>query len=551
MAERGEVLIRYRGRPVPVRAGETLLGALVGRGLPTLQRSIRYHRPRAPFCGVGACTNCLVRVNGEPLVRACRYLPRPGDDVRTENAWPSPQHDLLGVLDLLLPRGLDTLRGLRRPAAMRPLYQRIVRRLAGYGRIADRPGAPAPPGERRRAGVLVVGAGPAGRAAAARAASHGEGVLLVDRGPLAAPPEGVDALGGLTVVFLPPPTGDPRIFRALATDGRRGLTLEAPRVVLAPGAYDAALLFTGNDRPGVMTAEGALALRDRGGDPPFRRALLVGGGARALAMLERFGGRFAAVVAPGPVHGAIAERAAHLEIPVHPRSLLLAAEGRGRVRSVRWQRRGGGAMERLGADAVVLAHRRLPNAPLLFQAGAGMHWRGGAGAYYPVLADGCASTVPGLFVAGEAAGFTDPIGIEASGLAAGEGVAGGPAPLATLPPRVAEAGPHELEGYYRELLGLPPPRGKLLACACEDVLLAELVDAHRRGYRGIEVIKRYTSLGTGLCQGRYCVPEALLLLGGWEGRSPAEVGYLTQRPPVLPTPLGALAALAEEPEAVA
>ena len=103
-------------------------------------------------------------------------------------------------------------------------------------------------------------------------------------------------------------------------------------------------------------------------------------------------------------------------------------------------------------------------------------------------------------------------------------------------------GPNELEGYYRELLKLPRT-GRWTACPCEDVLLDEVETATRKGYRGIEVVKRYTGLGTGLCQGRYCTPDALLLLSITEGRPPPEVGYTTQRPPVHPTPIAALAAL--------
>jgi sarcosine oxidase, subunit beta len=81
-------------------------------------------------------------------------------------------------------------------------------------------------------------------------------------------------------------------------------------------------------------------------------------------------------------------------------------------------------------------------------------------------------------------------------------------------------------------------------------LFQEIRDAENRGYRGLEVVKRYTGLGTGLCQGRYCLPDAVLLLSILEGRPPPEVGYIRQRPPVTPTPLSAFAELPEtaEPE---
>ncbi|HYB77187.1 MAG TPA: (2Fe-2S)-binding protein, partial [Thermoplasmata archaeon] len=123
----------FRGRPRSARDGETLLATLADRRIPLLHRSIQYHRPQGPFCGIGHCTGCLVRVNGRPNVRACRYEPAPGDVVTTENAWPSPMWDLSATIGFLTPGGVDSLHGLRRPAFATPLFQRLVRRLAGTG----------------------------------------------------------------------------------------------------------------------------------------------------------------------------------------------------------------------------------------------------------------------------------------------------------------------------------------------------------------------------------------------------------------------------------
>src|ERR1700730_12652781 len=208
----------FRGRPMAATPGGPLLASLSRGRLLTLQRSIRYHRPRAPFCGIGVCTQCLVRVNGIPNVRACRYVPKPNDRVQTENAWPSPRFDVLGILDLIFRTGLDTLHGFRRPAFASPLYHRVVRRLAGYGRLPDE-GAVAStigPGERSKTDVLVVGAGPAGRAAALRIAESGTEVTMVDRNAGVSPVPGVRLLSPATLMFLPPPRiGEPRPFNAM------------------------------------------------------------------------------------------------------------------------------------------------------------------------------------------------------------------------------------------------------------------------------------------------------------------------------------------------
>lgn len=541
--------IRVGSRRLPLTPGRPLLSELFRGGWPILQRSIRYHRPRAPFCGVGQCTQCLVRVNGVPNVRACEYVPTDGDRVATENAWPSADFDLLGALDRLFPHGLDTLHGFRRPAAATPLYHRVVRRLAGYGRIADAVGPTAfPPGRRAEADVVVVGFGSSGSAAARALAERGVRVLALDRRGIVAPPPGVETLGGTTAVFLPPPrASERRPWRLYAVqDRRQGWEVAARAVVVATGAYDANLWFAGSDRPGVVTAEGALVFAASARIVPFRRAILFGGEARAGDVLDRCGAAVEAVVAPGPVAPELAEKAAALEIPLYPRTMIVGARGRRRVRGARLRSRADGSEFDLEGDGIILAHRRVPLPQLFFQAGAEMEWRGGGAAYYPKLRAGAATSRSGLFAVGEGAGFVGTQAAEASGEAAARQYLGEAMPEVLPLERVDLATSHEIEGYYRQLLTGPRPRGKWVACPCEDVLLGEIEEAHRRGYRGIEVVKRYTGVGTGLCQGRYCLPDTLVLLARLEERTAPEVGYITQRPPVLPMPLGAFAGLPDE-----
>lgn len=461
------------------------------------------------------------------------------------NGWPSPRHDLMAALDLMFPRGMDTLHGFRRPGWATPWLQRVVRRLAGYGPIA--PGSPPTvpsPVPALELDVLVLGAGPAGRRASARLQEGGRAVALLDRGPIPAPPPGVALLPRTTAVFLPPPhPSSPRPFELVTlTEPDHGQLVRATTIVAATGAYDAALLFAGNDRPGVMSAEGAVAMAPGDRAPPFQRALLVGGGTRAAEMLDRFGVHTEAVVAPGAISPEVTRRASELSIPLYPRTLLVEAAGRSRVRRAHLRARGGGTDFSIPVDAIVLANRRLPHNQLLFQAGAQMEWRGTAGGYFPVLGAGSRTTVSGLYAIGEVAGFADGVAAEASAFAAADAILGKPVPP---PAERGPDGPNELEGYYRELLQRPTGWRKQVLCPCEDVLVRELQEAVAHGYRGLEVVKRYTGLGTGLCQGRYCLPDGLLLLSILEGRPPSEVGYIRQRPPVVPTPLGALAGLPE------
>ena len=528
-----------------------MLGALARGRWPSLARSVRYHRPRGPFCGVGTCTGCLVRVNGIPNVRACRTTVHDGDVIETENAWPSPRFDVFGTLDVLFPRGLDSVHGLRRPAWAIPLYQRVTRRLAGFGRPPSRSSARTPPPPTiRSADIAIVGAGRSGRELAAALRRRGARPLVLERRPSSAVASeaetvaGVDLLGSVTVAILPSPASREReeagaAHELLGFDDRGGgLLVRTRTVVLATGSYDAALLFEGSDRPGVVT--GDLALADLG--LPWGETVVFGGGERAREVVERLVDHVVAVAAPGDISPELARAAAERGIPLYPRSRLVRSVGRGHVRAVELARRDGGGHFRLGCRSVVLAHRRLPNAQLVFQAGGARRWADRPGAYYPTIDPSGRSDVPGVFAVGSVArppegGAPTPDQVAAA-------VLGAPAPAGSPPPAPGRSRTGEMIPYYRELLR-EPRHGKWVLCPCEDVLVDELERAVARGYRGLELGMRYTGVGTGLCQGRYCLPEAIAILAGLEGVPPPEVGVVTQRPPLVPMPLGALAALAD------
>jgi len=292
----------------------------------------------------------------------------------------------------------------------------------------------------------------------------------------------------------------------------------------------------------VLSADAALTLAAARGAPPFRHAVVVGGGHRAAQLLEACGESVEAVVAPGEIRPELVRVASEHGVLLYPRSLLLRARWRHRVRSVDLQARGGGPGTHIACDAVVLAHRRIPHAQLFFQAGAAMEWRPDVAAYGPRVLPNGATSVPGLFATGSAARVAPSDEARHAQAVADAVVHGSPAPEDRPPAPTEPEAPSELLGYYREVLRLSD-HGSWTACPCVDVLVKEVEKASRAGYRGIEVIKRYSSLGTGICQGRYCLPDTLLLLSLLEERPPSEVGYITQRPPVVPTPLAALAAL--------
>jgi sarcosine oxidase, subunit alpha len=369
------VRFTYAGREVTGFAGDTVGSALFAAGRRVFSRSFKYHRPRGLMCCSGRCPNCLMTVDGVPNVRVCVEPLRAGLDVRDQNVLGSADRDLLGVVDRFggpfTPVGFY-YRTMIRPRRAWPLYEKVLRNLAGLGRVSDT-GA----GHRRydtvhrRVETLVIGGGSAGRAAAA--AAEGTVLLVDDQGPHDAPYEVLAPATALAIYegLLVPVAADDVLYR-----------IRAGRIVVATGALEQPLVFPGNDLVGVMLPEGVRRLVDEWAVKPGERAVLVGDRALGVkSLLEEAGVRIAAESAS-------------------PKSL--AARGRrGRLSSVALDGR------QVACDLLVASGGVQPAYSLLAQAGAGV-------AYEPRQ---------GIFVP------TDlPAGVEAVGAAAGE-VEGAPAPV--------------------------------------------------------------------------------------------------------------------------
>jgi bacterioferritin-associated ferredoxin len=76
-----------------------------------------------------------------------------------------------------------------------------------------------------------------------------------------------------------------------------------------------------------------------------------------------------------------------------------------------------------------------------------------------------------------------------------------------------------------------------IVCRCEDITREEVLEAIDEGYQTLEEIKRVLRCGMGPCQGRTCTPLIAGLLARKTGKSVAEIGISTTRPPLQPVPL--------------
>jgi len=379
-----------RDRPVVFRFGETRIGgyegdtfgsALYAAGLRTFSRSFKYHRTRGLYCCTGHCPNCMMTVDGVPNVRVCVEPLREGAHVKEQNVWGKLDLDVLSITDKVggpfTPVGFY-YRTMIRPRRAWPLYEKVLRNLAGLGRVDERGGhSRRYDVEHRRARVLVVGGSDAGRAAALAAAREGPGVVLVDEGP-----RRVSELTGVEVLTPARALG---IWEGGLVPVDCGTVLyryRAERIIVATGALEQPIVFPGNDLVGVMLPSAARRLIRDFSIQPGERAVVLGADEPGLEVADDL-----------QEAGVAVQRVVDLrETPVRE---LEAQRRRGRVRALLVDG------EEVACDLVVASGGRQPAYSLLAQAGARVEFDSELGVFVPT---------------------TLPPGVEAVGTVTGEGL---------------------------------------------------------------------------------------------------------------------------------
>jgi sarcosine oxidase, subunit alpha len=583
----------YNGKQYQGFAGDTLASALLANGVDIIGRSFKYSRPRGIVAAGAEEPNAVMQIGATeatqiPNVRATQQALYNGLVSNATNGWPNVDFDMMSCIGKIggkmMPPGFY-YKTFMSPQSLWPTYEKYIRKAAGLGRAATETDPDIYDTMNRHCDVMVVGAGPAGLAAARAAAAAGARVMIADEqemfgGSLLGSQETIndqlaadwvrDVVAELSanpdVVMLPRATVNgyhdhnfltihERLADHLGDRAAKGMArqrmhrVRAQWVILATGALERPLVFANNDIPGSMLASAVTTYIERYAVVPGNELVLMTSNddAYRCALAWAAAGRkvVAIVDSRASAEGDLVKQAQARGIRILFGSAVYEAEGSTRIKRVRVSgisadgKRLTGNTEAFNCDTVASSGGWSPVVHLSCHTGS-----------RPVWDDRIIGFVPGethqqQLIAGGIRGHYELGECLLEGMNAGYQAA-------------TNAG-YSVSGkrpdYQVKTLSRSPAMALFLIPHLQPVSRApkQFVDfqndvtasgielATREGFESIEHVKRYTAMGFGTDQGKLGNINGMAIAAQILGKSIPETGTTIFRPNYTPVTFGAIA----------
>ena len=558
------VNFKFDGRNYKGFEGDTVASALLASGKKVFGRSFKYHRPRGVLTAGSEEPNALITVGQgafqDPNIRATTQEIFEGLVTKSQNNWPNLQYDILSINDLFsnfLGAGFYYKTFMWPKSFWEKIYEPFIRRAAGLGALSGLHNSDTYEKAYAFCDLLIIGGGPSGLIAAKIAAEAGLDVILAEQEPifggrLNSETEKVDGISGsdwavkiieelkeldnVRLFLRTTVTGvyDQGTFAAVERVGHhlpdRGSDrplecfwrIVAKNSILAAGAIERAIAFPNNDRPGIMAASAVRTYLNRFGVSPGKSiALFCNNNSAhntAKDLLES-GINVAAII------DSREDSKTNLNVPFYNGAEVSNTFGRQGLKSINVKKNN--TESKIEVDCLAVSGGWNPTLHLTCHMNGRPTWDEKILSFVPEI-----GAIPNMAVVGASNGFMDTHScfMSAEKEVSLYKIFWKTAKTKRLPK--AELTKYEIAPKWSV-----EGKGRAWLDYQNDVTVKDIQQSVQENFKSVEHMKRYTTQGMAIDQGKNSNVASLAILADATGRGIPETGTTTFRPPFVPVSL--------------
>lgn len=589
-----ELVFKYDGKQYKGYKGDTLASALLANDVHLTGRSFKYHRPRGIQTAGSEESVSLVQLETgnatEPNAKTTMIELYNNLEAKSQNCWPNVKFDINAINEKFSPIFVAGFyyKTFMPSQSLWMQFEKVIRKAAGLGVASSEKDIDRYTHKHHHCDVLVAGGGPSGLVAALEAAKTGARVTVMEETnefggwALTAPNSTIDDKKAIdwvsdivdelskfeNVVLLTRTTVtgyfDHNYLTAVerisdhlgisSTESKlreRFYKIRAKSVVLAQGALERPLLFTNNDRPGVMMASAVRTYINRYSVLPGKNIVLHTNNDSAYyaAIDAHNAGAVVTVVdlrKDVSAKSESAKMAIDAGINVLENSSIIDVKGKHKVSAVEIAAVGDDGVSIVGksyeikADVVGMSSGWNPTIHLFSQSGGKVKWNNKTHMYVPgkfeqklISVGACNGEFNMEKALNKAAADTNAL-LESVNLKSNS---------AATEYTACSFKPYVYDHIYvsPNKHGVKGKNGKMFIDFQHDVTVSDIYLADREGYKSVELMKRYTTTGMATDQGKAANVNAISVMASSRGISIPEQGTTTFRPPFTTISFGTLA----------